>query len=287
MLISCMPLAVNELFCFRDEASKLSALSGDQIRLKIGELNAKRAMIEALKSADMTSEAKKAIGDAQNLKLKASKDLRDSVNKTEGDRQTCVSNRGCNVTTTTNVGCDNFANSSDATSDSITQNSQIFACAASVSYQLNTTLQQAYYDQVIKDIDTSIKEYEKALSTSQLPLSQLAQHAADSKEQLDSEWMQFEFDSSKSSTQTDTSYSYSSHSSSANVRYAWLSVSASYSTSKAEQDYRNQMNSAKVAVKGELLRVTIQRPWFRPSIFRSDQFTMVSNLYCNIFIHCF
>ena len=271
-------------FCFRDKANKYSALSGDQIRLQIGQLNAKKAMLEALKSAPMTPQAIKAIVDAQNLQLKASKELNDSTQDAEINRQSCASKRGCEMSLAA-VPCDDFSKSSDAASNSITRNSQIFACAASVSLQLNTTLQLAYYDQVIKDIDTSIKEYQKALYSSQVPLSQLARHAADSKEQLDSGWMQFAFDSSKSSEQTDTSYSYSSYSASARVGVGWFSGSASYSASKAEQDYSKQMNRAKVAVKGELFRVTIQRPWFRPSIFRSAQFQMVSNLLYNSYIN--
>jgi hypothetical protein len=32
------------------------------------------------------------------------------------------------------------------------------------------------------------------------------------------------------------------------------------------------MSSAEVLVSGELLRVTVQRPWFRPSLFKSPQF---------------
>ena len=263
--------------CYSDQANKYSALSGDQIRLQIGRLKAKKVMLLALKSAAGTIDpaAQKALDDAKASTNTADKTLDETARKAEKNRQTCLAKRGCQMSGGA-VECGDFTNSSSDAFSTIDLNSQIYSCVESLSSQLNATLQQAYIDQIIANIDSSIEDYKKSLSTSGVPLSQLAQHSADSKEQLDSQWLQFEFDSSKSSQQTDTSYSYSSYSASASARGWFWSASASYSSSQAQQDFRTQMNSAKVGIKGELLRVTIQRPWFRPSLFRSAQYQMVS-----------
>ena len=265
------------MFKYRDQANKYSALSGDQIRLQIGRLKAKKTMLLSLKNAPISPVATKALEDAKKETESADSELQNAAGKAETNRQKCLTQRGCSISQDA-INCSDFTNSSDATSEIIDLNSQKYSCAESLGSQLNKTIQNGYYDQIIAHIDSTIDELRKSLTMSGVPLSQLAQHAADSQEQLDSQWLQFQFDSSKSSQQTDSSSSYSSYSTSVSASYLFYSASASYSTSNAQQKFQTQMNKAKIGVKGELLRVSIQRPWFRPSLFRSAQYQLVRTL---------
>ena len=230
-------------------------------------------MLMALKTATIDKDALHALHEAKKGTDNADKTLHDTAKKAEENRQKCLAKRGCNMSQkAAAVNCGDFTNSSDATSELIETNSKIYSCAESLVSQLNGSMHNEYYNQLISDINYNIDELRKALTMSGAPLSQLAQHAADSQEQLDSQWLQFQFDSSKSSQQRDSS---SSSSSSSGFSWWWGSSYSTSSSSAANQYFRKQMNSAKIGVKGELLRVTIQRPWFRPSLFKSNQYHMV------------
>lgn len=102
-------------------------------------------------------------------------------------------------------------------------------------------------------------------------------------------WLQFDYNSetsSESSTSSSYQATYSSYarSSSQSRSYGWWwrrnyasssstrSSSSSYSGSHAFQ----RLTQSKIRVKGKLLRVVIQRPWFRPEIFKNKRFKIVS-----------
>ena len=260
----------------------MNAMSGDQIRFHIGRLKAKKAMLLALKSAPAEAEATKALDQVKKTVTDADNDLATKAKTAEKDRQNCLAKRGCNIAADITKGttrCDDFTQSSENVLSIIDNNAQTYSCAEDMNAQLNPELQKKYIDQSIASIDEAIKEYEKSLTSFTIPHSQLAQHAADDKEQLDANWMRFSFDSAASKSQTDSSSSYSSVSTSVSVGFAMWSASASYSRSKSQQNFKSSMNSAKVAVQGELLRVTIQRPWFRPSLFQNAHLQMVSIFY--------
>ena len=256
-------------------------MSGDQIRLQIGRLKARKAMLVALKAAPVESEAKTAMENAKKELEEAGKKIAKDAKKAETERQQCLAKRGCKMSGMKGTtDCGEFTKSSDSTTSDIDLNSEIYSCAESINAQLSPESQGASIDKAIKDIEDAIKEYEIVLGTSSIPLSQLADHAADDKEQLDANWLRFSFDSAASSQNSDSSSSYSSYSTSTSAsggNFFWsASASFSYSRSRSQQEFRSAMNNAKVAVQGELLRVTIQRPWFRPSLFRSAQYLMVS-----------
>ena len=86
-------------------------------------------------------------------------------------------------------------------------------------------------------------------------------------------WLQFDYNSKtedqrEESETTSTSFGYDFGSS-----FNIFSVSGSYSRSTSDQF--SSFKSTEVRVAGELLRVTVQMPWFRPEIFREKRFTLV------------
>ena len=93
---------------------------------------------------------------------------------------------------------------------------------------------------------------------------------------FDSEWLQFEYD--YDSTHINTSQDKSSFGVSAGfgggIKGASLDASAYYG--KGTADLMQAVNSASLKASGELLRVSIKRPWFRPSLFENPVLYFVS-----------
>ena len=101
---------------------------------------------------------------------------------------------------------------------------------------------------------------------------------------LDDEWEQFEYDSDSSHMST-TIQTLSLHvSQGAGVVLpgelvgipAELGASRSLNFGLKVGDIKQAVNSASVKVSGEVLRVTIKRPWFKPSIFEDPKLFFVS-----------
>ena len=98
---------------------------------------------------------------------------------------------------------------------------------------------------------------------------------------LDSEWMQFEY--GYGSTHIDTAQDKSSISVAAGLNvaiatttgFSLLGASAHYG--KGAADLVKAVNSAILKASGEILHVTIKRPWFRPSLFEDPLLYFVSD----------
>ena len=102
-------------------------------------------------------------------------------------------------------------------------------------------------------------------------------------------WFGFAYDYEQTNTSQTTgsfasTYSSASSSYQQSNSYSWWgrrrssysdSYSSSYSSSLS-QSFSEMTNSKKISVKGKLLRVTCQRPWFRPSLFRNNRYKIVS-----------
>ena len=55
------------------------------------------------------------------------------------------------------------------------------------------------------------------------------------------------------------------------------SITAANHFSYGSTDFQQDLNRASIKVSGELLRVTIKRPWFRPSLFENPSLFFVSS----------
>lgn len=86
-------------------------------------------------------------------------------------------------------------------------------------------------------------------------------------EYKDRQWLQFEYESSDSFEQTDDSHETSSSSTSGGAHFFFFGGGGSSSSQTDERKHENKLAMAKMSIKGELLRVNIKRPWFKPEIF--------------------
>ena len=94
-------------------------------------------------------------------------------------------------------------------------------------------------------------------------------------QEIQDNWAMFDFSSTESSKET-KSRSFDTKNS-ASFGYAFL-ASASVSASVGHQSFSEHVKSADVKVRAKLLKVKINRPWFRTDLFTNREFTLVSNL---------
>ena len=91
-------------------------------------------------------------------------------------------------------------------------------------------------------------------------------------------WLLFDYDSSQEITKQTSKTTSTSFSLSFKARYGLFSIGGSSSYSKQTQDNFSSFKSEKVRMGGEILRVSVQMPWFRPELFEEPKLKMVSLL---------
>ena len=245
--------------------------------------------------------AKKAV-DALNRKVNYTTEKRDNaIQEVVTARSECINQNAQNgvpskikkraVAVPSSDPCAHFKEATEGAVDATFQQAQASSELYSSSFLLNSneryqSFMQSRIDALQKEIDDLDSQLDE-LKGGQVYLGGIA----DSKEfkalnqlgnqtvqDFDSEWLQFEYD--YDSTHINTSQDKSSLSVSAGfgvgVQGASLDASAHYGKSTA--DLMQAINSASLKASGELLRVSVKRPWFRPSLFENPVLYFVS---CN------
>ena len=241
----------------------------------------------ALQAGEPSEELKEEFKNLKNTLLESNSALTRFAEMTERYRQKCLISRiraKANVTFDASH-CNMYAESSGNASETVDSNTELFACVQDLDFQVNSFEEsREALNRTAQEIEEQIDALKQRLATTDVKFSHLAreaQHAADSQEQLDSKWLQFQFDSQRYQSSSKTSYSTSTSSFAASLsgRVGLFSFGGSYSQSRSRSDYSFEaaMNRAETIVSGELLRVTVQRPWFRPSIFKSPHFQIRHN----------
>ena len=279
-----------------DEAQQrrqgLEKESRDEILVKIGELEAQKRVLVALQAGAPSQELVDEFEKLQNSLLQSDSGLTTFADNTEQLRQRCLISRIRAKANTTfdNSACERYAESSGNASEYINSNTELFACVRDLDFQINSFEEsREALNQTAIHIEQKIQALRAQLASTDVKFSHLArdaQHAADSQDQLDSKWLQFSFNSKRYQRSSSSSYSQKTSRFAASFgggSFFW-SVGGSYSQSRSrsESRFRASMNHAETVVSGELLRVTIQRPWFRPSLFKNPQLQI---RVCDIFLH--
>ena len=98
----------------------------------------------------------------------------------------------------------------------------------------------------------------------------------------DDEWMQFEYDSNSFEENKHTEQTSLSVTAQMSFHILFFGGHGEYSYSKDTAHLNDQLAKSTMRVKGELLRVTIKRPWFKPEVFENPELTYVSNMVTDI-----
>ena len=233
----------------------------------------------ALKAARPSDELLSKFKELQRSLQTSNQDLSNYANTTENLRQQCLISRieaKANVRQSNTEACANYALATGNSESTVGSNTELFACVQDLDFQVNSfDVKQEALNNTINEIDDKIERLKQRLILTDVKFSHLAreaQHAADTQDQLDSNWLSFHFNSSNTQTRSAASRSYYSSAYSGRASGWFWSVGASHSYSRSESSFSYKMNTANTVVEGQLLRVTIQRPWFRPSLFKSKQF---------------
>ena len=93
---------------------------------------------------------------------------------------------------------------------------------------------------------------------------------------LDDAWTAFEYNSDSSHVHSDQETKSTKFSAGFGVGAPGFGIQVAVNHGKGTADLKQALNSANLKVSGELLRVVIKRPWFKPSIFQDPSLSFVS-----------
>ena len=203
--------------------------------------------------------------------------MTDFAKEVEAKRQECLSGRirakAGGSSSSEIPACTEYESMLDNSTDLIFGNSELYACVSDLGFQVKDVAgTKESINTIIEQIDQEVNELNQDLRRVSAKYPSLARHAADTQDQLDSRWLRFNFNSQRIEYSSRASSRYYSVAASTKASGLFWSVRASFSHSRSESSFQSNMNRANVKVKGELLRVTVNRPWFRPSLFKSNHF---------------
>ena len=181
--------------------------------------------------------------------------------------------------------CDQFEESADTVEDTTFENAGATANYFSAAFLLKPNQQYQNYMQArmtalereVTEINTKLNN----LEGDQLYLGEIAEAmSADlnmKKEQDFNQWMKFHFNSETTRTSS-SGFSFGLHLSvEGSVGIPGVgSGSRSHSLGLQYSETRKAFSNAKLQVSGQLLRVVIKRPWFKPSLFDNPILNFVS-----------
>lgn len=94
----------------------------------------------------------------------------------------------------------------------------------------------------------------------------------------DNEWLQFDYDFESYFNNKDEETTTEAIRKSWSVHVLFIHAGGESSYNKNTHDYNEKLAQSNMRVKGELLRVNIKRPWFKPEVFEIPDLTFVSCL---------
>ena len=155
---------------------------------------------------------------------------------------------------------------------------------SSVLNQLNAySASAANLKNIINDLTEKIAQLQKELKNAPKPIppdvarAKLNGTGQLTPEEREQNWMSFSFDSESSTKSVKTDSKTYKAAVSFSAGGALWSVSGGASYSHASQDFAEKMSNSDVTISGKLLKVTINRNWFQPSLFAVGKLQMVSS----------
>ena len=233
-------------------------------------------MLEALRNATHTTSEFLTAFEILTTNLTSSNELLSNLSqRVEKLRQNCYASRlrkmriSLSESDVTTPECVAYEDSLFEAKSAILNHAELYACHRDIDYQINQT--RSSYQKLIEQIDTEILSLQLTLEHSAAKLTNLArQVGGESGQSTDSQWLAFDFDSKTTSFDGVAIQQFASTAANYGANAALWSVKSSQAGADGNgAQFRRAMNRARVKVKGELLRVTVNRPWFRPSLFEN------------------
>ena len=131
---------------------------------------------------------------------------------------------------------------------------------------------------MIEGLDRQIGELKKQLQSSGSVLSEVGE-AADGitgGKAPTGPWLYFNWTSEESKQKEESSQSSISSQTSASYNAGLFSIGGSFGFSRSTANSFSSLKRNRVQVAGQIMRVSVQMPWFRPELFRNEQLKLVS-----------
>ena len=224
--------------------------------------------------------------------------LSDKLNKTTANRENkttaaASSFRGCisanaNGSNGTSPDCNKFKQANLEAVSATFQQAQVQQEYESAAFLLNSKGQfNDFLSMRVDSLKRQIASIEAELATAKPYLGGLADSREfqnlnsllnETEQNLDDAWTSFEYDSDSSHIDTDEETKSLNVATSFGVGAPGFGVNVGVNYGKGTADLKQALNSANLKVSGELLRVVVKRPWFRPNIFTDPSLSFVSAL---------
>ena len=218
-------------------------------------------------------------------------------------RNECMNNRATNTSQSTGAEdpCNKFQQAANSAVDATFQQAQASSEYFSASFLLKSNEQfQNFMQSRMAALERQITQLNSQLDNlkgNQVYLGEIAESEElkaineNGEQDHDSQWLKFDYNSD--STHIDTEQETQSTSVSAGISVGFgpaasVGLSSHYGEGTAEM--KNAFNSANLQASGELLRVFIKRPWFKPSLFDNTILNFVSvtdAMHVHTYIHSY
>ena len=266
-------------------------MSREQIQMQISDLQSQRFVLITSKGHDSGGMCESVLADAIQVAEGKNSMMQGTLNATVDQLKVYQCN--CTVVALNNPSmnkmdipeCQEYESMRDQVLGNVEDSGSATAELAELqAYQSQSDI--AGVDNRIAQLDEEIASLQVQLAVAPPPVSEIAgdSEAFDPNDQ----WQSFEFTYSSQTQATSTSsfdsaYSSAASSSSYSRSGSWWSrrssgssSSSSSSSSVSLSNAYSRITGSDISVSGKILRVTVQRPWFRPSLFRSKKYEIVS-----------
>lgn len=242
-------------------------LTPDQINMQIAYLETRKNLLTAMKDADCD------VSDSRNTantkKDEATSEVTDSVGELMKKRCKCGQSGGSSDECTAYL---KELGSISATADTSAFSSMALEGLAGLAGNTDAI------DEEISKVDTSIAALRSEAGSTGFGLPGLATLPLGPQPSPADNWLQFDYNSNTKDQKETSEKTSTSVSVGFKASFGGFSIGGSFSHSKQTAENFKSFKSRDVKVAGELLRITVQMPWFRPELFLEKKLTMTDNI---------
>ena len=246
-------------------------LTPDQINIRLGQLQAQKSFLQTIGSyagdgCDIDSQ----VSNSKTAYNGTVESLTGNSTKVMTKRCKCIAGGG------NNDDCNEFQQALNLSLENAQE--VAFQFQGKAALEAIQSGNKDAVDAMIRGIDEQIRDLTEQLRNSPSVLSEVGEAAEGitGGKAPTGPWLFFQWTSEETHQKETSSQSSLSTQTSFSGSYGLFSISGSFGYSKSTANAFSSLKQTKVKVAGELMRVSVQLPWFRPELFRNEQLTVVS-----------
>ena len=251
-------------------------LTRDQLQAKLESVKSRITLLKAMRDTTSSEldEKDSRVEDVKKDRQEKENALKESTKGLEEARKSCWLDKKKK-----NKKCD-IGNKENEVSKALSESSAANLRVETLEFQFGAKSQmKGQIDVVLARLNLESDQLERQLEESQPSSSSSLVEEVGTTQPLDAQeiqdnWLMFDFSSTKSSKE---SSSLSVETSTTATFGTWF-ASGSVSASVGHQSFSEHLKSADVKVKAKVLKVKINRPWFRSDLFMNREFTLVCSI---------